>query len=126
MDEGVGIDAFIIDISKAFDLVPHDRLRMELAALGVDSRVVVRVKELLLGRTQRARVGGKLSKDVKLISGVPQGTILGLLLFLMYVKDIGRNIVSNIRLFADDKRNLQTDLETGGMAGRKWRENKSR
>jgi hypothetical protein len=60
LDEGVGIDAFIlvIDFSKVFDLVPHDRLFTKLAASGVDSRVVIWLREFLVGRTQRVRVGG--------------------------------------------------------------------
>ena len=94
MDEGVGIDAIIIDFSKDFDLVPHDRL----VASGVDSRVVVWVREFLVGRTQRVRVGGRLSKEVKVTSGVPQRSILDPLLFLVYVNDICRNIDWSVRL----------------------------
>ena len=51
LDEGVGIYAIIIDFSKAFDLVPHDRLLTKLEASGVNSRVVLRVREFLVGRT---------------------------------------------------------------------------
>ena len=92
LDEGVSVDAIIIDFSEAFDLVPHDRLLTKLAASGVDSRVVVWAREFLVGRTQRVRVGGQLSKEVKVTSGVPQGSVLGPLLFLVYVNDIWRNI----------------------------------
>ena len=66
LEKGLGIDAIIIDFSKFFDLVPHDRLLTKLAASGVDSRVVVWV-----GRTYRVEVGGQLSKEVKVTSGVP-------------------------------------------------------
>ena len=88
LDEGVGTDAIIIDFSKAFDLVPHDRLLTKLAASGVDSTVVVCVREFLVGRTKRVRVRGQLSKEVKITSGVPQGSALGPLLILVYVNDI--------------------------------------
>jgi len=71
---------FITDFSKAFDLV-HDRLLTKLAASGVDLREVVCVREFFAGRTQRVRVGGQLSKEVKVTSGVPQGSVLSPLLF---------------------------------------------
>ena len=64
--------------------------------------MVVWIREFLIGRKQRVRVGGELSEEVRVRSGVPQGSVLGPLLFLAYVNDIGRNIESNIRLFADD------------------------
>jgi hypothetical protein len=67
----------------------------------VDSRVVVWVREFLLGRTQRVRVRGKLS-EVRVTSDVPQGSVLGPLLFLAYVNNIWRNIESTIRLFANE------------------------
>ena len=71
LEEEVGADAIIID------LVPHDRLLMKLAAWGVESSVVIWVREFLVGHTQSVRVGGQLSKEVKVTSGVPQGRILG-------------------------------------------------
>jgi len=75
LDTVADIDAIIIDFSKVFDLVPHDRLLTKLAASGVDSRVVVGVREFLADRTQRVRVGGQLTKEVKVTSGAPQGSV---------------------------------------------------
>jgi hypothetical protein len=124
LDESVGIDAIIIDFSKAFDLVPHVRLLTKLKVSGVDSRVVVWVREFLVDRTQRVRVRGLPSKEVRGTSRMPQGRVLCPLLFLAYVNNIWRNIDSSIRLFADDCKiyrkitnkddieNLQKDLDT--------------
>jgi hypothetical protein len=79
-----------------------------------------------LGHTQRVRVGGQLSEEVRVTSGVPQGSVLGPLLFLTYVNDIWRNTESTIRIFADvciicrkiinnkDMEKLQIDLNRPG------------
>ena len=66
------------------------------AASGVDSKVVVWVREFLAGRTQKVRIRGQLSKEVKVTSGVQQGSVLDPLLFLVYVNDIWRNIDTSI------------------------------
>jgi len=79
-------------------LIPHDRLLTKLAASGVDSRLVVRVREFLVGRTQMVIIGGQLSMEVKVTSSVSQGSVLGPLLFLVYVNDIWRNIYSSVSL----------------------------
>jgi hypothetical protein len=100
--EGDSIDAIIIYFSKAFDFVHHDRLLTKLAALRVDSRVVVWVREFLVEHTQRVRVGRLITKEVKVTSGEQQGRFLGPLMFLMYVNVIWRNIESSIRLFVED------------------------
>jgi len=101
LDNGDKIEAIIVDFSKAFDLVPHGRLLTKIANSGVDSSVVVWITEFLLGRTQRVRLGRQASEEVRVTSGVPQGSVLHPLLFLAYVNDIWRNMESTIRLFAD-------------------------
>jgi len=110
MDKGDKIDDIIVDFSKPIDLVPHGRLLTKIANSGVDSRLVVWIREILLGRTQRVRVGGQISVEVRVNSGVPQGRVLGHLLFIAYVNDIWKNMESTIRLFADDC-NLQKNYK---------------
>ena len=78
----------MIDFCKAFDLVPHDQLLTKQAVSGVDLRIVVWVREFLTGHKQRVSAVGQVSKEDKLTSGVPQGGVLGPLLFLVYVNDI--------------------------------------
>ena len=77
LDEAARLDAIIIDFSKAFDLVPHDRLLKKTAASGVDSRVVIWIREFLIGRSQRVRVERHYLEEVRVTSGVPQGSVLG-------------------------------------------------
>ena len=90
--EGVGTGAVIIDFSKAFDLVPYDRLLTKIAATGVDLRVVVWVKEFLSGRSQRVRVGGQLPESARVTSGESQGSVSSPLMFLAYVNDFGATL----------------------------------
>jgi retron-type reverse transcriptase len=102
LNEGVRTGTIVIDFSKSFDLVPHDTLLTKIAETGLDLRIVLWVKEFLLGCSQRVIVHRQVSEEVRVTSGVPQGSILGPLLFLAYLNDIWTNIESNMWLFADD------------------------
>jgi hypothetical protein len=91
-----------MEVSKAFDLVPHDHLLTKIVASGVDSIAAVWIGEFLQCRTQRIGVGGQLSEEVRVTSGVPQRSAVDPLLFLSYTNDIWRNTESTVGLFADD------------------------
>lgn len=102
LDKGTTVHAIIIDFTKAFDLVPHDKLIQKISRLNIDRRVALWIREFLNSRTQRVRIGSNLSLEAEVPSGVPQGSVLGPLLFVVYINDIWLGIESKIRLFADD------------------------
>ena len=95
-------DMIIMDFSKAFDTVPHNRLLNKLNRYGIHNNTHTWISNFLKCRKQRVVVGGEHSTWTKVVSGVPQGTVLGPLLFLIYINDLPDNIHSAVRLFADD------------------------
>ena len=100
LDKGEQTDLIIMDFSKAFDSVPHQRLLMKLRYYG--NVVSLRLTQWLTCRSQSVVVDGYNSPEVPVLSGVPQGTVLGPLLFLLYINGLGENCSSRMRLFADD------------------------
>lgn len=96
------IDMIIMDFTKAFDTVPHNRLLLKLDHYGVRNKTYTWIANFLKCRKQRVVVGGEHSAWTDVVSGVPQGTVLGPLLFLVYINDLPNNIRSIVRLFADD------------------------
>ena len=98
------IDVAILDFSKAFDTVPHQRLLGKLELYGISGEVHSWIKSFLVSRTQSVIVDGKRSKEEQVISGVPQGTVLGPLLFLLHINDLPSVVHpdTRCRLFADD------------------------
>jgi hypothetical protein len=102
LDGGKQIDGVLIDFAKAFDRVDHEVLMNKISLLGLDRRVVIWINSFVTGRSQMVRVGEVYSDKFYATSGVPQGSVLGPLLFIIYVNDISKNIKSHIRMFADD------------------------
>ena len=89
-------------MSKAFDTVPINRLCSKLSHYSICGNILRRIKSFLTNRSQQVVVNGEYSQLCKVTSGVPQGSVLGPLLFLCYINDIAHNISSKIRLYADD------------------------
>ena len=102
LDEGKEVRAIFCDISKAFDRVWHKGLLFKLNSVGICGSLLSWFTDYLDSRKQRVVLPGVNSNWSSLKSGVPQGSILGPLLFLLYINDIVENINSSIRLFADD------------------------
>ena len=97
------VHAAILDFSKAFDRVSHSLLIKKLLKADVDNSIVFWIQNFLSNRCQRVVVDGLASRSLRVHSGVPQGSVLGPTLFLIYIDDIGSVLKhSTIRLFADD------------------------
>ena len=102
LDSGKEVRVVFCDISKAFDRVWHNGLLCKLKAAGITGTALNWFKDYLKNRKQRVVLPGVMSNWVTVKAGVPQGSILGPLLFLLFINDIVSDIASNIRLFADD------------------------
>ncbi|MES9994358.1 MAG: reverse transcriptase family protein [Candidatus Thiodiazotropha sp.] len=102
LDEGKEVRAIFCDISKAFDRVWHKGLLFKLHSVGISGSLLQWFTDYLANRKQRVVIPGASSNWSSVQAGVPQGSILGPLLFLLYINDIVENINSSIRLFADD------------------------
>ena len=97
-----GIDIIYTDFKKAFDSVPHQRLVHKLSKYGIQGKLNGWLHAFLANRSQRVILNGSPSKWTQVISVVPQGTILGPILFLFYVNDLPDHVTSTAKLFADD------------------------
>ena len=102
LDKNIQTDLQILDFSKAFDTVPHRRLSSKLHFYGIRGPLLSWIESFLSNRTQTVVLNGYCSSSTRVLSGVPQGTVLGPLLFLLYINDLPQQVSSQIRLFADD------------------------
>ena len=91
-----------MDFEKAFDTPPHELLKCKLFGCGMRGKTLLWIDSFLCSRQQRVVVNGSQSEWALVLSRVPQGTVLGPLLFSVYINDIIDDIDSEIRLFADD------------------------
>ena len=102
LDEGFDVDILYLGYSKAFDTVPHKRLIAKLEAYGISGKILEWVRSFLSNRKQHVGVRHARSEWADVISGVPQGSVLGPILFVIYINDLPDIVSSTTKMFADD------------------------
>ena len=132
IDEGGSIDCVYCDFKKAFDKVPHERLLRKIEGYGIRGEILGWIRAFLSDRTQQVIVNGEASQCKDVTSGIPQGSVLGPLLFVIFINDFPSQVKSDIFLFADDtkifrtinsiddKDTLQNDITTMVQWADKW------
>ena len=132
IDVGSPVDIIYLDFQKGFDKVPHQRLLLKLKAHCIGDSITDWIEQWLTDRRQRVVVDGEVSNWKSVLSGVPQGSVLGPILFLIYINDLDDSITSNVLKFADDtklfrkvntdgdKQHLQNDLDRLVKWSEKW------
>ena len=102
VDAGKIVDLVLFDYSKAFDIVCHKVLLTKLHAIGIEGKILNWINSFLSDREMRVSVRGCFSSARSVHSGVPQGSVIGPLLFLIYINHIGSQLKSKYKIFADD------------------------
>jgi ribonuclease P/MRP protein subunit RPP40 len=135
LNGGDSADVVLLDLSKAFDTVPHARLLRKLRGFGIRGDLFSWLSSFLTGRSQYVAVDGHNSAVSTVISGVPQGSVIGPLLFLIYVDDIDSVVSNSVKKFADDTKlygrigngtvdedsaSLQADIDSLGNWATTW------
>ena len=101
-DKNIQTDIAILDFSKAFDTVPHRKLLEKMKKYGINGNILQWISSFLTTRKMKVVIDGFCSEEEKVTSGVPQGTVLGPILFLIHINDLPLVVDSQVRLFADD------------------------
>ncbi len=113
VDDGSPEDVIYLDFQKAFDKVSHQRIILKLESHGMGNSIVNWIEQWLTDRRQRVIVDGEVSSWKSVLSGVPQGSVLGPILFLVYINDLEEGVTGNILKFADDTKLFRKTKEIG-------------
>ena len=113
VDEGSPVDVIYLDFQKAFDKVPHQRLILKLKSHGMRNSIINWIEQWLTDRKQRVVVDGEVSSWKSVLRGVPQGSVLGPILFLVYLNYLEGAVTGSIFKFADATKLFRKTKEIG-------------
>ena len=132
LDMGLSVDCIYMDFQTAFDTVPHRRLSGKLKSYNINEDIIGWIENFITGRTQQVVIGEECSGWMPVTSGIPQGSVLGPMLFVIYINDLLETVRSDVYLFAgdtkickvlnsdNDKDILQSDLTDLTDWSEKW------
>ncbi len=106
LERGDPIDVIFTDFCKALDTVPHERLLHKLRAFGIRGQLLVWIRDWLTSRWKRVVLGKHTAEWRRVLSGVPQGSLLGPLLFVLFINDLRDMLKFEMRMYADDTKIL--------------------
>ena len=102
LDKGMSIDILYMDFQKAIDVVPHRKVLGKLKTYGQSDVLVAWISAFHIGRSQKVSINGYESVERPVLSGIPQSSVLGLMLFVLYINHLPESVISHTFVFAED------------------------